>query len=1233
MVNFKSLYSETVANLIKELAGEKENQILVILGDTTLLDTSSYQEYIDDAQTFNLHTNNNVFNQSWMTQLLISLTSVKPFHILSYAQYCYFESYFTDSLIQSRVVIIKDNLRQVFPLYGSEVKESSNIENLDERSEEMPIYQMDLVSNEDAYYYTVKDPDPSIKQVELFTDATDISVTYDNYPTINTGTEPYALDFFVNTCIRNNNFNVHAQIAWHKKKQDNKVITDDMNRVNHILNLFGGGLHLYLKEKITGEYEADDEVNSLLHKYWGEKAKFRSLSVYKNPDTSKELVEISQGIIVEKIINEYKNANKTSTNGTPTYRDLFLTAPTGAGKSLLFQLPSFYVSNQGDVTIVISPLIALMKDQVDAIIKERNFNKVAYLNSELSLTDREHIIENCKQGEIDVLYMSPELFMSYDITNFIGERKLGLMVIDEAHLITTWGRDFRVDYWHLGNHIHKIRKYSDYNFPMVAVTATAIYGGNNDMVFEGIDSLVMKNPHIYIGQVKRGDINFLINNYDAPDKNYNKFKITQTADFIDSIKDLGLKTLVYAPYTTHINKIAMELEERKLNIATKYYGNLGASNKQNSFLEFKNGVKNTMISTKAFGMGVDISDIQVVYHHAPSGLLPDYVQEIGRVARDPNIEGYAVLNYSQKDQSYSKALHGMSALKTFQIKEVIRKVYNSFLKNKKNRNLLLSVDDFAYIFDNDTDFDQKVITALMMIEKDYLLKHRFNVLIARPKKLFVKVYARLTEGDYKVFSKNYRNVSTLISKNESGYVYLELDLDKLWMKFFQDKGFPNLKREYYMNSLFKSDNIEVIPQLKFSLDINQNYDSTLDKLQDFLNKVKGIFSSFEGGYFTQEDFEDKLNVYINNKNTATKITNFILSSYTGHVKSCSQIEPYAFLQKKRTGADETFRVFNQKYFHAFTILVTRLTKLFENNNSNSVERFITSQSDNTINYIRLGSFLELLDLGSFEIKGGENPMVYVRINEPKQLEKDSKNNFYENILLNQTMQRHQLSMQIFDHFFLREYSNEERWNFIEDFFLGENIDTLINTYKGVDFDKDNKIDFAKYLEKCNLKPSTQQQPIEVTEAIHKFEIEDRFYNSNDLITIENDKGEMQTLSLSKWVSENPLLLHQSIFPSLANAKANIDKELFTILRTKVARNYPEYYKNFMGSRLIVDIDKIGKIEARIAIETEPLIFYAWWSKNKNEVVLGFQDKMKLFCKVFELNKNALSAKDKKMINK
>ena len=247
-----------------------------------------------------------------------------------------------------------------------------------------------------------------------------------------------------------------------------------------------------------------------MHEYWGNDASFRDIEVYSNPDEGKTLVKISQGQIVQTIIKEYKN----SRSGTEV-RDLLLTAPTGAGKSLIFQLPAFHIAKKGDVTIIVSPLIALMKDQVDAI-KARGFARVEYINSLLNYIDRDRIIKECQAGHVDILYMSPELLLSYHISHFIGDRSIGLMVIDEAHLITTWGRDFRVDYWYMGEHLRKIRKNLPYSFPIIAVTATAIYGGDNDMVFDTIDSLHMQRPHLFIGKIRREDILFAINNYDSP---------------------------------------------------------------------------------------------------------------------------------------------------------------------------------------------------------------------------------------------------------------------------------------------------------------------------------------------------------------------------------------------------------------------------------------------------------------------------------------------------------------------------------------------------------------------------------------------------------------------------------------------------------------------------------------------------------------------------------------------
>lgn len=304
-------------------------------------------------------------------------------------------------------------------------------------------------------------------------------------------------------------------------------------------------------------------------------------------------------------------------------RDVFITAPTGAGKSLIFQLPAFYVAEQGDLTIVISPLKALMTDQVGNLRSERGYQKVAYINSDLNFIDRENIIRRCKEGDIDILYLSSESLLSYNINYFIGERNLGLVIIDEAHLITTWGRDFRVDYWFLGNHLNKIRKYGNYTFPLVALTATAVYGGINDVVFDSISSLYMHDPYKFIGEVIRNDIEFVIDTHDDyPSGSYDTNKEEETVKFIEGIDEIGCKTIVYAPFRRHIDRLWSKAEERKNGMAVTYHGGMSSDTQKDVYTRFRTNQTKVMICTKAFGMGIDIPDIQCVYHHAPSGLLP-----------------------------------------------------------------------------------------------------------------------------------------------------------------------------------------------------------------------------------------------------------------------------------------------------------------------------------------------------------------------------------------------------------------------------------------------------------------------------------------------------------------------------------------------------------------------------------------------------------------------------------
>ena len=230
----------------------------------------------------------------------------------------------------------------------------------------------------------------------------------------------------------------------------NKEYEKELKRLKILSYIFKENkieLKISLKKEIFKK-EYRHEFENILYKYW-KSNDFRELSFYKHPEIDEEKDIIRQGSIIEEIVRQSEKAYKEGEN---SFNDIFLTAPTGSGKSILFQIPAIYLANTYKmVTIVVSPLKSLMVDQVESL-NNRGVTCATFVNSDISLLERENIIEKIKNGTISILYLSPELLLSYNLKHFIGDRKVGLLVIDEAHLVTTWGRDFRVDYWYLGNY-------------------------------------------------------------------------------------------------------------------------------------------------------------------------------------------------------------------------------------------------------------------------------------------------------------------------------------------------------------------------------------------------------------------------------------------------------------------------------------------------------------------------------------------------------------------------------------------------------------------------------------------------------------------------------------------------------------------------------------------------------------------------------------------------------------
>ena len=254
---------------------------------------------------------------------------------------------------------------------------------------------------------------------------------------------------------------------------------------------FPGQLSRAHAQTMQPERPVCPEARTLLQQHWGY-PDFLPLDVYDLDALhrgEKKLRTITQEDIIDDLIQQAELCREGQ-----TYRDLFVTASTGAGKSVMFQIPAIDLAEKyGMVTLVISPLIGLMNDQVQGMEKHR-YAKARTINSDIPPMVKKTIAQEVQEGRCDILYLSPESLLSRsDISDLIGDRAIGLLIVDEAHIVTTWGKQFRPDYWFLGDYVNKLRKKQlngphHHAFVTATFTATATYGGEEDMYRETLRS-------------------------------------------------------------------------------------------------------------------------------------------------------------------------------------------------------------------------------------------------------------------------------------------------------------------------------------------------------------------------------------------------------------------------------------------------------------------------------------------------------------------------------------------------------------------------------------------------------------------------------------------------------------------------------------------------------------------------------------------------------------------------
>ncbi len=774
------------------------------------------------------------------------------------------------------------------------------------------------------------------------------------------------------------------------------------------------------------------QLVDLLKRIWGYDS-FRTLKMYKDLNINHDVIELSQGTIIETVVQQAEHAFKGEKDKV---NNVLLTSPTGAGKSLLFQLSAICLAeNYGLLTLVISPLVALMNDQVDGL---KGYNAVATLNSNKTAAEKEAILRGVREGTINILYLSPELLLSYSITSFIGDRKLGLLVVDEAHTVTTWGRDFRVDYWFLGDYLRKARRILKYPFPIFALTATAVWdpSGKNDMVFDTIRSLNMDPCIKFIGVVRRTNITFEIEPSNIS-TNYEEKRMHLTIKRIREALSEGRKTIVYVPFRRTVDGLVMNDEIKDIqDKVARYHASLFPDEKVLNAEAFRDGTRPIMCATKAFGMGIDVSDIREVYHHAPTGCLSDYVQEIGRLARDPQIKGIAKIDFSSGDFRYIRKLHGLSAIRPYQLMQVLKKLMAVYRLNGEKRNILISASDFAYIFPLSTpdEVDQKLKSCLLLISNDLLNKLRFHALIVRPKSLFSKCFIEVPLNETKDFHRLYYKYLRHVTDN----IYI-LDADKIWTEKYNNISFPQFKFKLAEGKIFPD--FQVTLKNKVTLVLHNDICAIRDLIKEFFFHAHNFLNEMSSSHhrISFDKMKSSLPANYDNLKREQFLETFRMLYSTpnglgGDIAAyCSVFTSQEGTQRSR----ESFQLMQSGYENVSNLYMKELERSIHTTD-------ITTYCDAKDKFVKLAEFLNSLGIADYQRQGGDQPAIFVRINNPYYLNMLIRNRNYENDILNNIYEKYRFSERIFTYFFTTKMTDEQRWDFIEAYFLGASEERLLN---------------------------------------------------------------------------------------------------------------------------------------------------------------------------------------------
>lgn len=402
-------------------------------------------------------------------------------------------------------------------------------------------------------------------------------------------------------------------------------------------------------------------------------------------------------------------------------KSLLAIFPTGGGKSLTFQLPALMAGeNVHGLTVVISPLQSLMKDQVDNLYN-KGITDAVTINGLLDPVTRADACERVLNGSATMLYISPEMLRSRTIEKMLLSRNVVRFVIDEAHCFSAWGQDFRVDYLYIGDFIRKLqeqKKQLQKNpIPVSCFTATA----KQKVVTDICDYFKQKlnlDLEVFSTTSARKNLQYVVQHVETDDEKYSMLRNLISAN--------DCPTIVYVSRTAKSVELAIKLTSDGYP-AKAYNGKMDPNEKIKNQNAFINDEIKVMVATSAFGMGVDKSNVGLVVHYDISDSLENYVQEAGRAGRDPNMQAKCFVLYNDSDLDKHFILLNQSKLSLSEIQQVWKAIKDLTKMRHTVCCSALEIARQAGWDDSVSEVETRVKTAVAALETAGYVKRGNNV--------------------------------------------------------------------------------------------------------------------------------------------------------------------------------------------------------------------------------------------------------------------------------------------------------------------------------------------------------------------------------------------------------------------------------------------------------------------------------------------------------------------------